>query len=103
MSRTAAAAIAGETVVAAQHLDIPVLMRIGMLALSARSDAATRAQAGAPSCEQLLVAEAATWALPEAVTIAGLLSNHSPHEGRALEARPPNAVMMGGPVRTANR
>ncbi|MBF6181275.1 hypothetical protein [Nocardia otitidiscaviarum] len=75
VSKTAAAAIAGETVVAARHLNLPVLMRIGMLALRVRSDAATRAQAGAPSWEQLLAAEAATWTLPEAVTIADLLSD----------------------------
>lgn len=73
LSKTAAATIAGETAVAARHLNIPVLMRIGMLALKVRSDAAARAEAGAPSWEQLLAAEAATWTLPEAVTIADLL------------------------------
>ncbi|WP_107657336.1 hypothetical protein [Nocardia suismassiliense] len=72
MSKTAAAAIAGETVVAARHLNIPVLMRVGMLALKVRSDAADRAEAGAPSWEKLLVDEAATWTLPEAVAIADL-------------------------------
>ncbi|GAB4587627.1 hypothetical protein [Nocardia sp. IFM 10818] len=75
LSKTAAAAIAGETVVAARHLNIPVLMRIGMLALKVHSDAAARAQTGALSWEQLLAAEAATWTLPEAVTIADLLTN----------------------------
>ncbi|WP_306364122.1 hypothetical protein [Nocardia sp. CC227C] len=74
LSKTAAATIAGETAVAARHLNIPVLMRIGMLALRVRSDAAARAQAGAPSWEQLLAAEAATWTLAEAVTIADLLA-----------------------------
>ncbi|MFD3507713.1 hypothetical protein [Nocardia sp. NPDC058666] len=74
LSKTAAAAVAGETVVAARHLNIPVLMRIGMLSLKVRSDAAARAKAGAPSWEQLLADEAATWTLPEAVTIADLLS-----------------------------
>ncbi|PKV80940.1 hypothetical protein [Nocardia fluminea] len=75
LSKTTAAAIAGETVVAARHLNIPVLMRIGMLALKVRSDAAARAEAGAPSWEQLLADEAATWTLPEALTIAELLTN----------------------------
>ncbi|MEU1209246.1 hypothetical protein [Nocardia sp. NPDC005825] len=74
LSKTAAATIAGETAVAARHLNIPVLLRIGMLALKVRSDAAARAQAGAPSWEQLLTAEAATWTLPEAVAIADLLT-----------------------------
>ncbi|MEV6392441.1 hypothetical protein [Nocardia xishanensis] len=75
LSKTAAATIAGETVIAARHLNIPVLMRIGMLALKVRSDAAARAEAGAPSWEQLLADEAATWTLPEALTIADLLTN----------------------------
>lgn len=75
LSKTAAAAIAGETAVAARHLNIPVLMRIGMLALKVRSDAAARAEAGAPSWQQLLADEAATWTLPDAVTIADLLTN----------------------------
>ncbi|MCP2279587.1 hypothetical protein SAMN04244553_6511 [Nocardia amikacinitolerans] len=75
LSKTAAATIAGETVVAARHLNLPVLVRIGMLALKVRSDAAARAEAGAPSWEQLLADDAATWTLPEAVTIADLLTN----------------------------
>ncbi|MEU4413349.1 hypothetical protein [Nocardia salmonicida] len=75
VSKTTAAAIAGETAVAARHLNIPVLMRIGMLALKVRSDAAARAEAGAPSWGELLADEAATWSLPEALTIAELLTN----------------------------
>ncbi|MEV6066157.1 hypothetical protein AB0L82_06380 [Nocardia sp. NPDC052001] len=75
LSKTAAAAIAGETAVAARHLNIPVLTRIGMLALKVRADAAARTRAGAPSWEQLLATEAATWTLPEALTIADLLTN----------------------------
>ncbi|MEV6221240.1 hypothetical protein AB0M13_06270 [Nocardia fluminea] len=75
VSKTTAAAIAGETVVAARHLNIPVLVRIGMLALKVRSDAAARAEAGAPSWEKLLDEEAATWTLPEALTIAELLTS----------------------------
>ncbi|MEU7144723.1 hypothetical protein ABZ942_35125 [Nocardia sp. NPDC046473] len=72
LSQTTAAAIVGETAVAARHLNIPVLMRVGMLALKVRSDAAARAEAGAPSWEELLADEAATWTLPEAVAIADL-------------------------------
>lgn len=74
LSRTAAAAVAGETVLAARHLNVPVLMRVGMLALTVRSDAATRAAAGAPSWGQLLEDEGATWTLSEAVAIAELLA-----------------------------
>lgn len=76
LSKTAAATIAGETAVAARHLNIPVLMRIGMLALKVRSDVAARAEAGAPSWEQLLAAEGATWTLPDAITIADLLTTN---------------------------
>ncbi|MET8649871.1 hypothetical protein [Nocardia aurea] len=82
LSKTAAAAIAGENAIAARHLNIPVLMRTGMLALEVRSDATARAHAGAPSWEQMLTDEAATWTLPEAVTIADLLSN--PRYGQTL-------------------
>lgn len=83
VSTTAAAAIAGENVVAARHLNIPVLLRIGMLALKVRADAAARAVAGAPSWEQLLADEAATWTLPEATTIADLLTNSRSGSHRA--------------------
>ncbi|MRH92383.1 hypothetical protein GFY24_34015 [Nocardia sp. SYP-A9097] len=90
LSKTAAATIAGETVFAARHLNIPVLMRIGMLALKVRSDAAARAETGAPSWEQLLAAEAATWTLPEAVTIADLLTDSRtgsiPRAGKSVGA-----------------
>lgn len=72
LSKTTAAAIAGETAVAARHLNLSVLARIGLLALKVRSDAAARAAAGAPSWEKLLADEAATWTLPEAITIAEL-------------------------------
>jgi hypothetical protein len=78
LSKTAAAAVAGETVVAARHLNVPVLMRVGVLALKVRSDAALRATAGAPSWAELLEDEAATWTLPEAVTIAELLADAGP-------------------------
>jgi len=78
LSKTAAAAVAGETVVAARHLNVPVLMRVGVLALKVRSDAAFRATAGAPSWTELLEDEAATWTLPEAVTIAELLAGAGP-------------------------
>lgn len=73
LSKTAAAAVAGETVVAVRHLNVPVLMRVGMLALKVRSDAATRAASGASSWSQFLEDEAATWTLPEAAAIAELL------------------------------
>ncbi len=74
LSKTAAAAAAGEAVVAARHLDVPVLLRIGMLAVKVRADASARAEAGAPSWERLLADEAATWTLPEAVALADLLA-----------------------------
>ena len=75
LSKTAAAAVAGETVVAVRHLNVPVLMRVGMLALKVRSDAAIRAASGAPSWSQLLEDETATWTLPDAVAIVELLEN----------------------------
>ena len=78
LSQTAAAAVAGETVIAARHLNVPVLMRVGTLALKVRSDTATRAATGAPSWRQLLEDEAATWTLPEAVAIAELLADSGP-------------------------
>ncbi|MFC3964258.1 hypothetical protein [Nocardia jiangsuensis] len=74
VSKTAAAAVAGGTAVAARHLNVPVLLRIGTLALQVRSDSASRAGAGAPSWEGLLAEEGATWTLPEALTIADLLA-----------------------------
>ncbi|WP_051027758.1 hypothetical protein [Nocardia higoensis] len=75
LSKTAAAAVAGDAIGAARTLNIPVLMRIGMLALKVRADAVARADAGTPSWEQLLAAEAATWTLPEALAIADLLND----------------------------
>ncbi|MGW5455739.1 hypothetical protein [Nocardia sp. NPDC003979] len=75
VSKTTAAAIAGETAVATRHLNVAVLMRIGMLALTVCSDAHARVEAGAPSWEQLLAEEAETWTLPEALIIADLLTN----------------------------
>jgi hypothetical protein len=81
LSKTAAAAIAGETVVAVRHLNVPVLMRVGTLALRMRSDAATRAEASAPDWSELLEQEAATWTLPEAVALAELLEHPEPSAG----------------------
>ncbi|MGY1825961.1 hypothetical protein [Blastococcus sp. SYSU DS0541] len=78
LSKTAAVAVAGEGVMAVRHLNLPVLMRVGMLALKVRSDAAFRAAAGAPSWGELLEDDAATWTLPEAVTIAELLADAGP-------------------------
>ncbi|WP_278265358.1 hypothetical protein [Nocardia sp. AG03] len=86
LSKTAAAALAGETVTAARHLNIPVLLRMGMLALKVRSDAQARAQAGAPSWERLLADEAATWTLPEAITLADLLTDSPDGEVRSPSA-----------------
>lgn len=84
LSKTAAAAIAGETAVAARHLNVPVLMRVGMLALTVRSDAATRASAQAPSWGRLLEDEAATWTLPEAIALLEQLAD-SRYAGNALD------------------
>ncbi|MGW5388356.1 hypothetical protein [Nocardia sp. NPDC003963] len=75
LSKTAAAAITGETAIAARHLNVPAFMRTGQLALKVRSDTVARAEAGAPSWQQQLADEAATWTLPEAVTIADLLAD----------------------------
>lgn len=77
VSRTVAAAIAGESAIGVRHLDLPVLVRIGLLALRVRADTAARARAGAPSWEGMLTEDAATWTLPEAVTLAGLLADSS--------------------------
>ncbi|WP_445169269.1 hypothetical protein ACTXG7_08080 [Mycolicibacterium sp. Dal123E01] len=74
LSKTVAAAIAGETLVAVRNLNIPVLMRIGMLALKACSDAAARTAEHAPSWMQLLEDEAATWTLPQAIVVAESLA-----------------------------
>lgn len=49
LSKTVIAAIAGEALVAVRHLNVPVLMRVGMLALKVRTDAADRATNEAPS------------------------------------------------------
>lgn len=78
LSKAAAAAIAGETAMAARHVNVPVLMRVGGLALRMRSDAATRTTVGAPSWGQILADEAATWTLPEAIAIADLLTDSHP-------------------------
>ncbi len=75
LSKTVAAGIAGETAFAVRHLNVPVLMRVGMLALQVRSDTMARAEAGVPSWEQLLQDEASTWTLPEAISIAELLTD----------------------------
>lgn len=85
LSKTVAAAMAGETVVAVRHLNVPVLVRVGMLALKMRTDAADRATHRAPSWTQILAEEAATWTMPEAIAIADLLadSRMPPAEGAA--------------------
>lgn len=74
VSKTAAAAVTSEAAVAVRHLNMPVLMRLGRLALQVRSDAQDREAAGAPTWTELLLAEGATWTLPEALTIAELIS-----------------------------
>lgn len=78
LSQTAAAAVAGGMVIAARHLNVPALMRVGTLALKMHADTATRSAAGAPSWNQLIEDEAATWTLPEAVAIAELLADSRP-------------------------
>lgn len=78
LSMTAAAAVADGPAAAVGHLNLPVLLRVGVLALKVRSDAASRAAAGTPSWARLLEDEAATWTLPEAVTIAELLADVGP-------------------------
>lgn len=85
LSKTAAAAVAGESAGAVRHLNLPVLVRVGVLALKVRADVASRAAAGAPSWADLLEAEAATWTLPEAVTLAELL------------AQGPSSALVGRP------
>lgn len=75
VSKTAAAAVTSEAAVAIRHLNMPVLVRLGRLALQVRSDAQDREATGEPSWTELLLAEGATWSLPEALTIAELLSN----------------------------
>lgn len=77
LSKTAVAALAGESLVAVRHLNVPVLMRIGMLALQVRAESADRASTGAPPWTGLLADEAATWTLPEAVALAALLEGES--------------------------
>ncbi|WP_431237452.1 hypothetical protein ACQ86B_22285 [Mycolicibacterium aichiense] len=78
LSKTVVAAIAGENLVAVRHLNVPVLMRVGSLALKVRTDAADRAMNGTPSWMQILEAEAATWTMPEAIAIADLLEDSRP-------------------------
>ncbi len=78
LSKTVAAAMAGESAVAMRHLNVPVVMRVGLLALKVRSDAAGRAAAGFPTWEHVLADEARTWALPEAIAIMELLVLEGP-------------------------
>lgn len=73
LSKTVAISIAGGAAVGVRHLNVPVLLRVGRLAIQVRSDAANRAVDGAPSWHQLLENDAATWTLPHAITIADLL------------------------------
>ncbi|GAS99616.1 uncharacterized protein RMCC_6581 [Mycolicibacterium canariasense] len=75
LSKTVAAGIAGETILAVRHLNVPVLVRVGILALKVRADAADRATAEAPSWMQILADEASTWTMPEAIAIADLLAD----------------------------
>ncbi|CAN3132174.1 hypothetical protein ACNUDN_30075 [Mycobacterium sp. smrl_JER01] len=75
LSKTVAAAIAGETILAVRHLNVPVLVRTGILALKVRTDAAHRATAEAPSWLQILADEASTWTMPEAIAIADLFGD----------------------------
>ena len=74
IAKSTALAIAGEGPIAARHLNIPVLLRVGRLALSVAADSRTRERAGTPSWETMLEQEAATWTLPEAVTLADVIA-----------------------------
>lgn len=56
-----------------RHLNVPVLTRVGMLALKVHRETVIRESAGAPSWGDLLENEAATWTMPEAIAIADLL------------------------------
>ncbi|MGX1809362.1 hypothetical protein ACWIGI_26875 [Nocardia sp. NPDC055321] len=93
LSKTAAAAVSGESALAVRHLNIPVLLRIGKLALQVRADTAARASAEAPSWEQLLATEATSWTLPEAITLADLLE-----DSRAENEYPAPSVGGSGTV-----
>jgi hypothetical protein len=73
IAKSTALAIAGEGPTAARHLNIPVLLRVGRLALSVAADSRSRERAGAPSWETMLELDAATWTLPEAVTLTDLI------------------------------
>ncbi|TWS21582.1 hypothetical protein FK529_03075 [Tsukamurella asaccharolytica] len=75
VSKTAVTAVTSETALAVRHLNVPVLMRIGRLALQVRSDALDREATGSPSWAALLREEGATWTLPEALTIADLITS----------------------------
>ncbi len=75
LSKTAAAALGGGSAVAVRHLNVPVLTRVGMLALKVHREAVIRESAGAPSWGELLESEAATWTMPEAIAIADLLTD----------------------------
>lgn len=73
IAKSVALAIGGEGPTAARHLNIPVLLRVGGLALSVAADSRSREHADEPSWEAMLEQEAATWTLPEAVTLADLI------------------------------
>lgn len=73
LSETAAMAVSSGAAVAVRHLNLPVLIRVGRLAIQVQSDAATRAADGEPSWTQLFESDAATWTLPHAAKIAELL------------------------------
>ena len=73
IAKSAALAAAGEGPAAARHLNIPVLLRVGRLALGVAADSRSRERAGAPAWETMLEQEAATWTLPEAVILADLI------------------------------
>lgn len=72
ISKTVATALTGGSVLAVRHLNLPVLMRVGGLALQVHRQG-TRRKDQAPSWEQLIADDAATWTLPEAIALAGLL------------------------------
>jgi len=83
LSKTVATSVASGPAVGVRHLNVPVLLRVGRLAIQVRSDAAKRAVEVTPSWTQLLESDTATWTLPHAAKIAELLEGQQP--GRSAE------------------
>jgi hypothetical protein len=84
LSKTIATAVAVGAAVGVRHLNVPVLLRVGRLAIQVRADAANRAVEGSPSWTLLLENDASTWTLPYAVKIAELLESTKVPARKAL-------------------